>query len=82
MIDLSVAGHRDTLVADWLRLAADVATTSYFQTPDWALTWRNNFGGDRPARVACWYDGDRLLGLVALSRHSERLPSGLPLTLS
>ena len=82
MIDLSVAGDLDTLIADWLRLAAVVATTSYFQSPDWALTWRNNFGAGRPARVACWYDGNRLVGLVALYQHSERLHSRLPLTLS
>lgn len=82
VIDLSVAGDRATLVADWLLLAADVPTTSYFQTPDWALTWRNNFGGDHPARVACWYDGNRLVGLVAFYQHSERLHSRLPLTVS
>jgi CelD/BcsL family acetyltransferase involved in cellulose biosynthesis len=82
VIDLRVPANRDTLVADWRQLVVDVPEASYFQTPDWALSWMNNFGADRPARIACWYDGDRLLGLVALHRHSERLHSRLPVVLS
>lgn len=82
VIDLSVPGDRESLVADWLRLAADVPETSYFQSPDWALSWMNNFGAGRPARVACWYDDGRLVGLVALYQHSERFHSRVPLMLS
>ena len=52
VIDLSVPGDRESLVADWLRLAADVPETSYFQSPDWALSWMNNFGAGRPTRRA------------------------------
>jgi CelD/BcsL family acetyltransferase involved in cellulose biosynthesis len=64
---------------EWLELAAR-EHGSYFQTPDWVLSWWDTVGGRPPTRVAAWRDeSGELDALVALSRSRERLHRRLPI---
>ena len=70
------------LERDWLALAERCPDSSYFQTPDWVLSWWETIGGRPDTRVAAWRDaGGELDALVALSRDRERLHRRLPLSL-
>jgi CelD/BcsL family acetyltransferase involved in cellulose biosynthesis len=63
---------------EWLELAAREHGT-YFQTPDWVLSWWDTIGGRPQTRVAAWRDeSGELDALVALSRSRERLHRRLP----
>lgn len=68
------------LERDWLALAERCEGSSYFQTPDWVLSWWETIAGRPATRVAAWRDGSgELDALVALSRDRERLHRRLPL---
>jgi CelD/BcsL family acetyltransferase involved in cellulose biosynthesis len=65
---------------EWLELAARDEHSSYFQTPDWVLSWWETVGGRPPTRAAAWRDeSGQLDALVVLSRGRERLHRRLPL---
>jgi CelD/BcsL family acetyltransferase involved in cellulose biosynthesis len=65
---------------DWLALAERCQDSSYFQTPDWVLSWWETIAGRPSTRVAAWRDDSgELDALVALSRGRERLHRRLPL---
>lgn len=70
------------LTRDWLELATRLDETSYFQTPDWVLSWWETIAGRPQTRVAAWRaPSGRLEALVALSRSREPMHRRLPLTL-
>jgi CelD/BcsL family acetyltransferase involved in cellulose biosynthesis len=74
VLDLVEATDLDSLVERWRVLAARVGAASYFQTPDWVLSWWATVGERAPTRLACWHDeGGDLGAVVALSRMRERL---------
>jgi CelD/BcsL family acetyltransferase involved in cellulose biosynthesis len=65
---------------DWLELAQRHAGSSYFQTPDWVLSWWETIAGRPPTRVAAWRgESGELEALVALTRGRERLHRRLPI---
>jgi len=67
-----------TLHSAWRRLASDVPDASYFQTPDWIVSWWETVG-DRPSGTAALVsEGSRLTGLFALAKTKERLTGRLP----
>lgn len=69
-----------TLRDEWLRFAADLPATSYFQTPDWILGWWRTIGGQPATIVAFWRDGaGGLDAVVPLSRLRQPLHRRLPL---
>jgi CelD/BcsL family acetyltransferase involved in cellulose biosynthesis len=69
------------LVGEWRELAGRLRSTSYFQTPDWILSWWESIGGRPLTRVAAWHGpSGRLEAIVALARDREPLHRRLPLT--
>ena len=73
----SPLGH---LAREWQALAARLDGTSYFQTPDWVLSWWETIAARPPTRAAAWRGASgRLEALVALSRGRERLHPRLPI---
>ena len=80
VIDLGATEGLEGLDRDWLELAARVAGTSYFQTPDWVLSWWETIAGRPPTRIATWRTTSGALeAIVALSRGRERLHRRLPM---
>lgn len=74
VIDLDASVGLEGLDRDWLELAGRVAGTSYFQTPDWVLSWWETIAGRPPTRIATWRTASGALeAVVALSRGRERL---------
>jgi CelD/BcsL family acetyltransferase involved in cellulose biosynthesis len=68
------------LEPEWLRLAERLDGSSYFQTPDWVLSWWETVAARPPTRVAAWRGpSGELDALVALTRGSERLHRRLPI---
>ena len=71
------------LRAEWLRLAAELPGSSYFQTPDWVLGWWETIGGRPPTVVATWRGAsDALEAICLLSRVRQPLHPRNPLTVS
>ncbi|MGH8924757.1 MAG: GNAT family N-acetyltransferase [Acidimicrobiia bacterium] len=68
------------LEEEWLELAGRDPHSSYFQTPDWVLSWWEALAGRPPTRVAIWRDGGGALeALAAVSRQRHRVLRLLPL---
>src|SRR2546430_13051910 len=66
------------LSREWLDLAARVPGTSYFQTPDWVLSWWETVGRKTLTELLTWRDSSRSLGgLMFLNRIRQRLHSRL-----
>jgi CelD/BcsL family acetyltransferase involved in cellulose biosynthesis len=83
VIDLEDGPRVGSLTPEWLELAGSFEDSSYFQTPDWVLSWWETVGDRTPTRVAAWRDGaGRLEALVALSRGRERVHRRMPLGVS
>lgn len=79
VIDLGATEGLEGLDRDWLELAVRVPGTSYFQTPDWVLSWWETIAGRPPTRIATWRTTSGVLeAVVALSRGRERLHRKLP----
>jgi CelD/BcsL family acetyltransferase involved in cellulose biosynthesis len=68
------------IVDEWRAFAARQEDCSYFQTPDWVLTWWRHHGRPRTV-VACWRDAHGALEAVAfLSEVRERVHRRVGLT--
>jgi CelD/BcsL family acetyltransferase involved in cellulose biosynthesis len=64
----------------WLELAERHEGSSYFQTPDWVLSWWDTVAARPSTRVAVWRNASgELDAVIALSRGRERLNRRLPL---
>src|SRR2546430_15198079 len=50
------------LSKEWLDLAAQVPGTSYFQTPDWGLSWWETVGGEPLTELVTWRNSFGFLG--------------------
>ena len=62
------------LSREWLDLAARVPGTSYFQTPDWVLSWWETVGRKPFTELVTWRNSSGSLeGLMFLSRMRQRL---------
>jgi CelD/BcsL family acetyltransferase involved in cellulose biosynthesis len=81
VLDLVEATDLDAFVGPWRALAARIEDASYFQTPDWVLSWWATVAERAPTRLAFWHDdGGELRAVVALSRAWERLHRRVPLS--
>jgi CelD/BcsL family acetyltransferase involved in cellulose biosynthesis len=68
------------LESEWLALASGHEGSSYFQTPDWVVSWWETIAGRPPTQLAAWRgESGELEALVALSRSRERLHRRLPI---
>jgi CelD/BcsL family acetyltransferase involved in cellulose biosynthesis len=68
------------VIEEWRALSARIPRSSYFQTPDWVLSWWEDRGRP-PTEIAIWRDDDGQLEAVAfLSRVRERLHRRLPIS--
>ena len=80
VVDLAQLAGTEALEREWLELAERHEGSSYFQTPDWVLSWWDTLAARPRTRVAAWRDpSGRLDAIVALSRGRERLHRRLPL---
>jgi CelD/BcsL family acetyltransferase involved in cellulose biosynthesis len=71
---------RPSLLAEWRELAGRVPETSYFQTPDWVVSWWETLAGRPPTEVALWRDvNGELEAVVFISRVEQRLHRRVPL---
>lgn len=79
VVDLEGVASLGTLRGDWLEFAAAVEGSSYFQTPDWVLSWWDSFAARPRTHIATWRTpSGRLEALVALCRDHEALHRRLP----
>jgi CelD/BcsL family acetyltransferase involved in cellulose biosynthesis len=70
------------ILAAWRYLAATEPGASYFQTPDWVVSWWETVGGQPSGSVALAWEGLQLVGVIALARTRERLTGRIPLQLA
>jgi CelD/BcsL family acetyltransferase involved in cellulose biosynthesis len=61
------------LVQEWRRLSAETPGASYFQTPDWVLSWWRTLGDHSVGDVAVVRADNALAGLFALAKTRESL---------
>jgi CelD/BcsL family acetyltransferase involved in cellulose biosynthesis len=82
VVEFDEVSKLGNLARDWLALAARLDDTSYFQTPDWILSWWETIAARPRTRAAAWRaPSGRLEALVVLSRDRVRLHPRLPLKL-
>ncbi|MEN3284947.1 MAG: hypothetical protein V7607_6087 [Solirubrobacteraceae bacterium] len=83
VVEFHEASSLGALSREWLALAARLDGTSYFQTPDWVLSWWETIAGRPRTRAAAWRGASgRLEAIVVLSRGRERLHPRLPVRLA
>jgi CelD/BcsL family acetyltransferase involved in cellulose biosynthesis len=83
VVEFHEASSLGTLSREWLALAARLDGTSYFQTPDWVLSWWETIAARPRTRAAAWRGASgRLEAIVVLSRGRERLHPRLPVRLA
>jgi len=71
------------LSSDWLALAERLDETSYFQSPDWVLSWWETVAEQPDTVAAAWRaPSGRLEALVTVSRDRVRLHPRLPIDLT
>jgi hypothetical protein len=64
------------IIGEWRELAGRVEDSSYFQTPEWVLSWWEDRGRP-PTVVGLWRDASGTLEAVAfLTKVREPLPRG------
>ncbi len=82
LVELDAPAALGDLRGDWLGLAARLDETSYFQTPDWVLSWWETLAHRPPTRAVTWRGPTgRLEALIVLSRAREPLHGRLPMRL-
>jgi CelD/BcsL family acetyltransferase involved in cellulose biosynthesis len=82
VVEFDEASKLGNLARDWLALATRLEDTSYFQTPDWLLSWWETIAARPRTRAAAWRSASgRLEALAVLSRDRVRLHPRLPLKL-
>jgi CelD/BcsL family acetyltransferase involved in cellulose biosynthesis len=82
VVEFDEPSRLGNLARDWLGLATRLDDTSYFQTPDWILSWWATIAERPPTRAAAWRAASgRLEALVVLSRDRVRLHPRLALML-
>jgi len=82
VVQFDESSRLDDLAREWLALAGRLEGTSYFQTPDWVLSWWETLAGRPPTRAVTWRaPTGRLEALVVLSRAREPLHGRLPMRL-
>ena len=80
VVELDQLAGGEALERDWLALAERHEGSSYFQTPDWVLSWWDTIGARPRTRLATWRSASgELDALVVLSRDREPLNRRLPL---
>ena len=80
VIQLTTVEPLASRIDEWRNLAARIDGSSYFQTPDWVLTWWED-AGRPPAEIAFWRGPTGTLEAVAyLVQTRERLMRPLPFT--
>jgi CelD/BcsL family acetyltransferase involved in cellulose biosynthesis len=80
VVTLRSADAIGSLREEWLDLAAELPHSSYFQTPDWVLSWWETVGGQPYTQIATWRDdAGRLEGISLLSQVSQPLHRLFPL---
>ncbi len=81
IVDIESCGSR-AVVDRWRALAFDLQGTSYFQTPDWILSWWRTIA-DRPTTsLALWSNAaGTLQAVVGLSRVRHRVDRRLPVSI-
>ena len=80
-LDAGSLGPASELRAEWNRLAAACAGSSYFQTADWVGSWWETVAGRPATRVAVWRDDGPLEAVAAVSRGRSALHHRLGLSL-
>jgi len=79
VIQLTDVNQLGSRIDEWRELAARIEGSSYFQTPDWVLTWWED-AGRPPAEIAFWRSTAGTLEAVAyLAATRERLIRSLPI---
>lgn len=74
VIDLEDAASLGRLSGEWLGLARKLPACSYFQTPDWVLTWWETLAREPPTKLALWRGrSGELAAIIALSREHQPL---------
>ncbi len=80
VLHLPFGPSADGLEAQWTNLTASIPHSSYFQTPDWVLSWWETVAARPPTRVAIWRGDDGTLEAIAVaSRVRQRLSRRLPI---
>jgi CelD/BcsL family acetyltransferase involved in cellulose biosynthesis len=80
VVQFDESSRLDDLAREWLALAGRLEGTSYFQTPDWVLSWWETLAGRPRTRAAAWRGpSGRLEALVLLTRDRVTLHPRLPL---
>jgi CelD/BcsL family acetyltransferase involved in cellulose biosynthesis len=81
LFQLTCPSELGSLGEEWLDLAASLDNTSYFQTPDWVLSWWNTVGGQPFTLVVTWRgESGQLEAIALLSRVGERIDRRVKLT--
>lgn len=76
VFDIREVSSSERFQADWRQLLAGTPGTSYFQTPDWILSWWKAFGDHERTRIAVWRGPEgRFESLVVLSQRLTSLPA-------
>jgi CelD/BcsL family acetyltransferase involved in cellulose biosynthesis len=81
-VSLSSLVSDQRLIREWRRLASTVPQASYFQTPDWIVSWWETIGKRPAGSAALVWDGDELNGIAALARVREHLTKRVRLRFS
>lgn len=79
LVPLEMLASDAVRLSAWRRLAAEVPGASYFQTPDWVVSWWDTIGGRPSGTAALIWEDDHLTGIFALADTRERLTGRLPL---
>lgn len=81
VIQLTDIAQLGTIIDEWRELASRIDGSSYFQTPDWVLSWWED--ARRPwAELALWRSTLGVLdAVVCLAQWRQRLIRGLPLVI-
>ncbi len=81
VIRLGSGRETESFHEEWLHLAIELPETSYFQTPDWILSWWHTLAGRPPTTIAAWRGpSGGLDAVVAISQVRQRLHRRVPVS--